>query len=87
MTASEVLTVYVEGAGTPYSVGYNGGSSGYDGAGSSGGASDIRRGAAALADRLVTAAAGATNLQLPSWLATGVYVVRTGASALRLTVE
>lgn len=32
-------------------------------------------------------ATGAANLQLPTWLATGVYVVRTGASALRLTVE
>ncbi|QKG55693.1 T9SS type A sorting domain-containing protein [Hymenobacter sp. BRD128] len=40
--------------------------------------------------RLVLAAtadaAGTAALQLPAWLATGVYLVRTGASALRLSV-
>jgi hypothetical protein len=32
-------------------------------------------------------AAGAATLALPAGLPTGVYVVRTGSQALRLTVE
>ena len=65
VTAGEVLTIYVGGTGTGNGVaGFNGGGAGsYDSGtngigGGGGGATDIRRGALALADRVVIAAGG-----------------------------
>ena len=69
VTPGEVLTLYVGGTGgdgrfngsgatIPTPGGYNGGGTGYTGAGGGGGASDIRRGGTALTNRLITAGGG-----------------------------
>ncbi len=60
VTGGEVLNIYVGGAGTETTGGYNGGgdAGSNTGYGSGGGASDIRRGGSALSNRVIVAGGG-----------------------------